>query len=85
MYFLKDPTEVCNNLSVADYMVPEIIAIFVALLIHIALYFLLLIIIDVKYSGGSARDAFSCLKVLKKFFFFYYFTFNKYLFFFIET
>ena len=69
MYFLKDPTEVCNNLSVADYMVPEIIAIFVALLIHIALYFLLLIIIDVKYSGGSARDAFSCLKVLKKFFF----------------
>lgn len=59
----KDPAEVCNNLTVADYMTPEIIAIFVALFLHIAIYFVLLIIIDVKYSGGSAKDAFPCFKV----------------------
>jgi len=44
-------------------MTPEIVAIFVALLIHIPLYFVLLIIIDVKKAGGSVSDAFPCLRV----------------------
>ncbi|XP_046440757.1 ABC-type organic anion transporter ABCA8-like [Daphnia pulex] len=56
----QDPSEYCNHLAWADYMTPEIVCIFVALFIHIAVYFVLLIIIDVKHSGGSARDAFSC-------------------------
>lgn len=45
-------------------MTPEIIAIFVALLVHIPLYFVLLIIIDVKKAGGSVSDAFCCLRVI---------------------
>lgn len=60
----KDPSEYCDHLAWADYMTPEIISIFVALLIHIAVYFVLLIIIDVKSAGGSAKDAFSCFKVI---------------------
>jgi hypothetical protein len=47
-------------------MTPEIVSIFVALFIHIAVYFVLLIIIDVKHAGGSARDAFSCFTVILK-------------------
>lgn len=44
-------------------MTPEIVSIFAALIIHITVYYFLLIIIDIKHAGGSARDAFSCFKV----------------------
>jgi hypothetical protein len=47
-------------------MTPEIVSIFVALFIHIPVYFVLLIIIDVKHAGGSAKDAFSCFTVVLK-------------------
>lgn len=55
--------EVCQNLSFSEYMTPEIISIFVALLFHIPLYYILLVIIDVKSAGGKAKEAFSCFKV----------------------
>lgn len=46
-------------------MTPEIVSIFAALIIHITVYYFLLIIIDIKHAGGSARDAFSCFKQSK--------------------
>lgn len=59
----NDPLEYCANLSLADYMTPEIISIFAALIVHIIVLYLLLRVIDVKADGGSAKDAFSCSKV----------------------
>ncbi|XP_045030700.1 ABC-type organic anion transporter ABCA8 [Daphnia magna] len=61
----ENPVDFCNNLSWSDYMTPEIVSIFAALIIHITVYYFLLIIIDIKHAGGSARDAFSCFKQSK--------------------
>ena len=53
---------VCGDLGWSDYMSIEIIILFVALFVHIPVYFCLLLLIDVKKSGGTAADAFPCLK-----------------------
>ncbi len=52
----------CDSLALSEYMTTEVILIFVALLVHIPAYFVLLIVIDVKASGGMAADAFPFLR-----------------------
>ena len=63
----QEAADFCNNLTFNDYMTPEIIAIIVALFVHIPLYFGLLVIIDIKYSGGSLQDALFFFKVIVNF------------------
>jgi len=52
----------CGNLPFSAYMTVEIWIIPLALLVHIFFYFTLLVVIDVKHSGGLAADALPFLK-----------------------
>jgi len=52
----------CSNQPLSAYMTVEIWIIPIAMLVNLIFYFFLLIIIDVKASGGMAADAFPFLK-----------------------
>nr|QST14978.1 ABCA5 protein [Diaphanosoma celebensis] len=59
---LEDVLTVCGELGWSEYMNVEVIVMIVALLVHIPIYFCLLVVIDVKKSGGLAADAFPPLR-----------------------
>ena len=48
----------CTNLTVADYVTDEIIVMLVGIVIHIPIWFFVLLILDIKKSGGKASDVF---------------------------
>lgn len=48
----------CTELTLENYMTKEIIVIFVGLLLHIPFWFFILLIIDIKKSGGRVKDIF---------------------------
>lgn len=48
----------CTSLSLVDYMTDEIGVMIVGILFHIPLWFFVLMVLDIKKSGGRVRDAF---------------------------
>ncbi|XP_021921419.1 ATP-binding cassette sub-family A member 5-like [Zootermopsis nevadensis] len=48
----------CTNLTFADYFTDEIIVMLVGILLHIPIWFFVLLILDIKKSGGRASDVF---------------------------
>jgi ATP-binding cassette subfamily A (ABC1) protein 5 len=48
----------CTNLTLADYITDEIIVMLVGILLHIPIWFFVLLILDIKKSGGRASDVF---------------------------
>ncbi|KAJ4426611.1 hypothetical protein ANN_26409 [Periplaneta americana] len=48
----------CTNLTLADYLTDEIIVMLVGILLHIPIWFFVLLILDIKKSGGRASDVF---------------------------
>lgn len=55
----------CTHLTVSDYMTPEIIVMLVGTILHIPIWFFVLMILDVKKNGGKFRDALSIFKKQK--------------------
>lgn len=53
----------CTELTLYNYMTPEIVVMFIGLILHIPFWFLILLIVDVKKSGGRVRDVFKLSKV----------------------
>nr|CAD7408080.1 unnamed protein product [Timema cristinae] len=51
----------CTNLTIVDYLTDEIIVMLFAILIHIPLWFFILLVLDVKKSGGRTSDVFKYL------------------------
>lgn len=49
----------CTHLVISDYMTPEILIMLFGTLIHIPIWFFVLMILDVKKNGGRVRDAMS--------------------------
>ncbi|CAG2054714.1 unnamed protein product [Timema podura] len=51
----------CTNLTIVDYLTDEIIVMLFAILIHIPIWFFILLVLDVKKSGGRTSDVFKYL------------------------
>lgn len=54
----------CTNLTFADYFTDEIIVMLVGILLHIPIWFFVLLILDIKKSGGRASDVFKHFLVM---------------------
>ncbi|XP_049766661.1 cholesterol transporter ABCA5-like isoform X1 [Schistocerca cancellata] len=51
----------CNYLTVGDYLTEEVIVMLVGILLHIPFWFFVLLILDVRKSGGRTSDVFKYL------------------------
>jgi ATP-binding cassette subfamily A (ABC1) protein 5 len=54
----------CTNLTFADYLTDEIIVMLVSSLLQIPILFFVLLILDIKKSGGRASDVFKHFLVI---------------------
>lgn len=52
----------CKYLTISDYMTPEILIMLFGTILHIPIWFFILMILDVKKNGGRVRDALSVFK-----------------------
>ncbi|XP_017782555.1 PREDICTED: ATP-binding cassette sub-family A member 5-like [Nicrophorus vespilloides] len=62
VYLMCTVNSACTNLTFADYMSDEIIVMVVGILIHIPLWFFVLVILDIKKGGGKIGDAFKMFR-----------------------
>uniref|UniRef100_A0AAR5Q584 ABC transporter domain-containing protein n=1 Tax=Dendroctonus ponderosae TaxID=77166 RepID=A0AAR5Q584_DENPD len=62
VYLLCNVNLACDRLTLASYCTPEIGVLLAGMIINIPLWFVLLRIVDIKKSGGRARDAFNFLR-----------------------
>ncbi|KAJ8921257.1 hypothetical protein NQ315_013729 [Exocentrus adspersus] len=62
VYIMCSVNVACTELTLADYVTDEIIVMVVGILVHIPFWFFMLLIIDIKKSGGKVRDAFKFIK-----------------------
>ncbi|XP_050501513.1 cholesterol transporter ABCA5-like isoform X2 [Diabrotica virgifera virgifera] len=58
---ISDPH--CEGTTFSSFMIPEIIVLFVTLIIQIPLLFLIMLILDVKKNGGQVLDIFRSKKI----------------------
>jgi ATP-binding cassette subfamily A (ABC1) protein 5 len=58
VYMMCQVNSTCNTLTLMDYMTDEIIVMLVGILVNIPFWFFVLMIIDIKKSGGRIGDAF---------------------------
>ncbi|CAG9814922.1 unnamed protein product [Phaedon cochleariae] len=56
----------CTQLTLSHYLTDEIIVMFVSVLLHIPIWYFLLLVIDVKKSGGKLKDIFKMSKTNRK-------------------
>lgn len=63
VYLMCKVNSACITLSLADYITEETIVILVGILLHIPIFYVLLMVLDVKKSGGKAREIFKSLGV----------------------
>lgn len=64
VYIMCKVNIACTELTLGDYVTPEIIVMVIGIIIHIPFWFFMLLVIDIKKSGGRVRDAFKFIKVL---------------------
>lgn len=64
VYIMCKVNYACTTLTLTDYMTDEIIVMLVGILLHIPFWFFMLLIIDIKKSGGRVSDAFKFFKVV---------------------
>lgn len=48
----------CHHLTMSDYLTPEIITMALGVLLHCPLWFFVLLILDIKKTGGNVNDVF---------------------------
>ncbi|PSN57079.1 ATP-binding cassette sub-family A member 5 [Blattella germanica] len=58
VHLMCQVNKACTHLSLPDYMTHEIIVMLVGILLHIPIWFFILLILDIKKSGGRASDVF---------------------------
>ena len=58
VHLMCQVNKACTNLTLADYLTDEIIVMLVGILLHIPFWFFVLLILDIKKSGGRASDVF---------------------------
>ncbi|KAB0791349.1 hypothetical protein PPYR_03149 [Photinus pyralis] len=56
----------CTNISLADYMTHEIIVMIVGIILHLPIWFFVLLVVDIVKNGGKVSDAFQVFKTKKK-------------------
>ncbi|GLH01026.1 Probable multidrug resistance-associated protein lethal(2)03659 [Gryllus bimaculatus] len=61
VYYICKVNSSCHHPVLASYMTDEIIVILTSCILHIPLWYLLLVILDVHSTGGKASDVFRCL------------------------
>lgn len=66
VYLMCQVSSACTELHLTDYFTNEIIVLLVAIVVHMPFWFALLVIIDIKKSGGRVRDGFKFLFPKKK-------------------
>lgn len=59
----------CIHVTIADYLTEEIIVMLVGIILHIPFWFFVLLILDVKKSGGRASDVIKTLLVCSSYVF----------------
>ncbi|XP_044260177.1 cholesterol transporter ABCA5-like [Tribolium madens] len=62
VYIMCKLNSTCNTLTLTDYMTSEIIVMLVGILVNIPFWFFVLMVIDIKKSGGRVSDAFKFFK-----------------------
>jgi hypothetical protein len=65
VYLTCRVSHACEEPTFNEYATDEIAVLLAGILLHVPLWFVALLIVDVKKSGGRARDAFSYLLVSK--------------------
>jgi ATP-binding cassette subfamily A (ABC1) protein 5 len=63
VYIACSVNSACTTPTFNDYLTDELIVLFVTIILHIPIWFFALLIVDIKKSGGRARDAFTYLLV----------------------
>ncbi|KAK9754118.1 ABC transporter [Popillia japonica] len=58
VYLMCKVNSACTTLTLADYVTEETIVMLVGILFHIPVFFVILMVFDVKKSGGRIRDVF---------------------------
>ncbi|CAG9770151.1 unnamed protein product [Ceutorhynchus assimilis] len=65
VYMLCNVNSACDTLTLASYFTPEIAILLFGMLLNIPFWFVMLKVVDIKKSGGRARDAFKFLAKAK--------------------
>lgn len=63
VYLMCEVNSACTTLTLTDYMTDEIVVMLVGIIVHIPFWFVVLMVVDIKKSGGHVSDAFPFLKV----------------------
>lgn len=65
VYLMCKHSGACSstNLSLTDYMTDEIVVMLVGILVHIPFWFFVLMVVDIKKSGGKVSEAFKIFQV----------------------
>lgn len=63
VYLMCKVNSACTDLTIADYMTDEIIVMVVGMLVHIPFWFFILMVLDIKKSGGKVSDVFKIFRV----------------------
>ncbi|KAJ8972472.1 hypothetical protein NQ317_016605 [Molorchus minor] len=66
VYIMCKVNYACTELTLADYATDEIVVMFIGIVIHIPFWFMMLLAIDIKKSGGRVRDALNIVKTAKE-------------------
>lgn len=67
VYIMCKVNIACTELTLGDYVTQEIIVMVIGIFIHIPFWFFMLLVIDIKKSGGRVRDAFDFIVKVRVF------------------
>lgn len=62
VYLMCSLNAACHHLTMSDYLTTEIVVMAIAMLVHCPMWYFVLILLDIKKSGGKISDFFKdCL------------------------
>lgn len=67
VYLMCSINAACHHLNMSDYLTTEIILMAFGVLLHIPLWFFVLLLLDIKKSGGNVSDFFKYFLVSTNF------------------
>nr|XP_022912468.1 ATP-binding cassette sub-family A member 3-like [Onthophagus taurus] len=59
-YMICGVPDICNTLTISNYMTTEIYVILIGIIVQIPIYSIILVVIDVLKSGGHISEVFKC-------------------------
>lgn len=62
VYLMCSVNSACTNLTLADYATDEIIVMLVGIIVHVPIFFFVLMVLDIKKTGGKVGEAFKVFR-----------------------